>query len=105
MKQLKLKIFTVLILVFTVTSFAQNRNFSGLDMNMGNLYRLSDAETRSISPENFTGEKGKGGMAVPDQKAPRNTANATNAARDLGRGWKVNPYCALNRVKRLQWLK
>ena len=35
-------------------------------MNMGNLYRLSDAETRSISPENFTGEKGKGGMAIPD---------------------------------------
>lgn len=92
MKQLKLKISTVLILVFTVTSFAQNRNFNGLDMNMGNLYRLSDAETRSISPENFTGERGKGGMAIPDPKASRNTANATNAARDLGQGWKVNPY-------------
>ncbi len=26
-------------------------------MNMGNLSRLSDAKTRSISPENFTGEK------------------------------------------------
>lgn len=34
-------------------------------MNMGNLYRLSNAKTRSISPENFTGEKGKGGMADP----------------------------------------
>ena len=33
-------------------------------MNMGNLYRLSNAKTRSISPENFTGEKGKGGQAV-----------------------------------------
>jgi len=32
-------------------------------MNMGNLYRMSDAKTRSISPENFTGTKGKGGMA------------------------------------------
>jgi len=32
-------------------------NFSGLNMNMGNLSRLSDAKTRSISPENFTGEK------------------------------------------------
>ena len=35
-------------------------------MNLGNLSRLSNAQTRSISPENFTGEKGKGGMAVPD---------------------------------------
>ena len=36
--------------------------FDGLQMNMGNLWRLSDAKTRSVSPENFTGEKGKGGM-------------------------------------------
>ncbi len=40
------------------------KSFNGLDMNMGNLYRLSDAKTRSISPENFTGEKGKAGMAT-----------------------------------------
>jgi len=66
--------------------------FNGLEMNMGNLHRLSDAKTRSISPENFTGEKGKGGMAIPDPNAPRNTANATRAARDLGQGWKVNPF-------------
>lgn len=46
----------------TMSVYAQN--FNGLDMNMGNLYRLSNAKTRSISPENFTGEKGKGGMAV-----------------------------------------
>ena len=38
--------------------------FSGLDLSLGNLSRLSDAKTRSISPENFTGEKGKGGMAT-----------------------------------------
>ena len=37
-------------------------NFNGLNMGMGNLYQLSDAKTRSISPENYTGEKGKGGM-------------------------------------------
>ncbi|KJF45106.1 glycoside hydrolase family 172 protein [Draconibacterium sediminis] len=66
--------------------------FNGLEMNMGNLYRLSDAQTRSISPENFTGEKGKGGMAIPNPDAPVNTANASQAARDLGQGWKVNPY-------------
>ena len=61
-------------------------------MNLGNLYRLSDAKTRSISPENFTGEKGRGAMAIPDPDAPRNSANAFHASRDLGQGWKVNPY-------------
>jgi hypothetical protein len=39
-------------------SFAQQPlKFNGLDMNMGNLSRLSDAKTLSISPENFTGER------------------------------------------------
>ncbi len=72
-------------------SFSQG-TFNGLDMNMGNLYRLSNAQTRSISPENFTGEKGKGGMARPEDKDKPNQANAHHAARDLGQGWKVNPY-------------
>ena len=71
--------------------FSQSK-FNGLEMNMGNLYRLSDAKTRSISPENFSGEKGKAGMADPADKDKPNTANAFNAARDLGQGWKVNPY-------------
>jgi len=57
--------------------------FNGLDLNLGNLYRLSRAESRSISPENFTGEKGKGGMAT--------SGTGANAARDLGRGWKISP--------------
>lgn len=69
------------------------QDFNGLDMNLGNLSRLSKAQTRSISPENFTGEKGKGGMAVPDAKnITRNVNNASMAARDLGETWKVNPY-------------
>ena len=80
---------------FAIGLFSQNRAFDGLEMNMGNLYRLSNAETRSISPENFTGEKGKGGMATPDPNAPRNTANATYASRDLGQGWKVNPFVTI----------
>lgn len=65
--------------------------FNGLEMNLGNLYLLSNAETRSISPENFTGEKGKGGMARPEDKDIPNRANGHSAARDLGQGWKVNP--------------
>jgi hypothetical protein len=57
-------------------------------MNMGNLYRLSDGKSRSISPENYTGEKGKAGMADPADKDKPNIANAASAARDLGQGWK-----------------
>ena len=57
--------------------------FNGLDLHMGNLARLSDAQTRSISPENFTGEKDKGGMATEGTGA--------KCARDLGQGWKISP--------------
>jgi hypothetical protein len=58
--------------------------FNGLGMHMGNLACLSNAETRSISPENFNGEKGKGGMATDGP--------AASCARDLGPGWKISPY-------------
>lgn len=74
----------------------QNKSFDGLDVHMGNLFRLSDAKTRSICPENFTGEKGKGGMAQVCDRGKRNIANAAYAARDLGEGWKVNPYIIIN---------
>lgn len=69
---------------------------SGIDLSLGNLYILSDARTRSISPENFTGDKGKGGMATLDENAVPNTANASMAAAELGRGWKVNPYIIID---------
>jgi hypothetical protein len=81
----------VIFCVLHLPAFSQNK-FNGLDMNMGNLYRLSDGKSRSISPENFTGEKGKAGMADPADKDKPNAANAFNAARDLGQGWKLNPY-------------
>src|SRR5215203_1335898 len=72
---------------------AQSTPFSGLDMNLGNLSRLSDARTRSISPENYTGAKGRGGMADPRADSGKiNVANAWAAAKDLGKGWKVNPF-------------
>jgi hypothetical protein len=58
--------------------------FSGLGLHLGNLSRLSRAKTRSISPENFSGAKGKGGMSTDGP--------AANAARGLGQGWKVSPY-------------
>jgi hypothetical protein len=59
------------------------RSFNGITTGVGDLHRLSKARTRSISPENFTGEKGRGGMAKEGTGA--------NAARDLGQGWKVSP--------------
>jgi hypothetical protein len=51
--------------------------------DISNLWQLSDAQSRSISPENFTGEKGKGAVATEGTGA--------HAARDLGRGWKISP--------------
>jgi hypothetical protein len=58
-------------------------DFNGVEVNLGNLFRLSDAKTRSISPENFTGEKGKGGMAT--------AGTGLGPSRELGQGWKVSP--------------
>ncbi|XHR29734.1 MAG: glycoside hydrolase family 172 protein [Chthoniobacteraceae bacterium] len=54
-----------------------------LAMSLGQIPMLSRAKTRSICPENRTGEKGKGGMAE--------VTNPASPARDLGRGWKVSP--------------
>ena len=51
-----------------------------LNMNLGNLFMLSDAKTRSISPENYTGEPGKGGMATLENGSARYAAR--NLARD-----------------------
>ena len=61
----------------------QRSGFDGLELHLGNLSRLSAAQSRSISPENFTGEKGQAGMATE--------GTGQNAARELGRGWKVSP--------------
>ena len=84
MKKLVLFVFIfVLVNLLTSDLLAQKSTFNGLNMNLGNLSRLSHAKTRSISPENFTGEKGKGGMAME--------GTGSNAARDLGQGWKVSP--------------
>lgn len=89
-------IYLFVLVLCTVVVSAQSR-FDGLDMNLSNLSRLSDAKTRSISPENFTGEKGKGALADPvKQKGQRNVANAANEADELGVGWKVNPFIIIN---------
>lgn len=74
---------TICLLVIVASSVSAQQKFNGLEVGLGNLYRTSDAKTRSISPENFTGEKGKGGMAT--------TGTGANASRDLGQTWKVSP--------------
>lgn len=90
------KLLTLLFSILCVTVVAQNYSFNGLDMNMGNLSRLSNAKTYSISPENYSGEKGKGAMADPvKDKDKENQANAWRAARDLGKSWKVNPFMVI----------
>jgi hypothetical protein len=89
---MKKQLFFIALFCFLALLTYCQTPFNGLENNIGNIYRLSNAQTRSISPENFTGEKGKGGMADPADKDKVNVANATNAARDLGQGWKVNPY-------------
>jgi hypothetical protein len=67
-------------------AIAQSAPYDGLSNGIGNLYKLSNAKTYSIGPENLTGEKGKGAMAT------LGAGSASDAARDLGQGWKVNPY-------------
>jgi hypothetical protein len=61
--------------------------FNGLGLHLGNLSRLSPAKSRSISPENFTGEKGAGGMSTDGP--------AAQMARGLGQGWKVSPFVVI----------
>ena len=51
---------------------------------LNNLTLKKNIRTFSLSAENPTGEKGKGGMAV--------TGSASHEARELGQGWKVNPF-------------
>ena len=52
-------------------------------MDLGTLSRLSNAQSRSISPENRDGAAGGGGMATEGTGA--------GCSRELGQGWKVSP--------------
>ena len=73
------------LLIFSALNITaqQSNSFNGIDVNMSNLYRLSNAVSRSISPENFTGAKGEGGKAA--------AGTGLRPARDLGVGWKMSP--------------
>ena len=79
----KLIILSCLLAAVCQLQAQQTMGYNGIDAGLNNLFRLSNAKSRSISPENFNGAKGKGGMAV--------SGTGSSAARDLGQGWKLSP--------------
>src|SRR5438477_9987043 len=83
--------FCLLMFLFASSKLFAQQPFDGLNMNIGTLPFLSGAKTRSISAENFTGAKGLGGMARMEDSVYENKAISANSARELGRGWKLNP--------------
>src|SRR5271166_6654359 len=84
----------VLICMFMVADHTYGQQspaaIPGLVTGLASLPLLSDAETHMVSPENPTGEKGKGAMAVPNPADP--DLPYSKASVDLGQGWKVRPF-------------
>jgi hypothetical protein len=74
----------IAVLFFASASLIAQSSYDGLNNSLGNLSRLSDAKSFSVTPENLTGEKGKGSTIAE--------GTAANAARELGLGWKENPF-------------
>ncbi len=56
-------------------------SFNGIGLH--NIWQTSNTISRSVTPENITGEKGAGGAALDGVGA--------KAARELGQGWKISP--------------
>ncbi len=86
--KLNLVIVCGLLVWTTPHALSQGGAYNGLESSLANLYRLSNAKTFSIGPENPTGEKGKGGATAQ--------GTASQAARELGQGWKVNPFVVID---------
>lgn len=61
-------------------------HYNGITPGLGSLSKLAMAKTRSISPENNTGAVSGGARCELADGIAR------EAARELGQGWKVNPY-------------
>jgi len=82
----KIQLFPTLLAVLLThaASYAGDGSPNGLNTGLADLYHVNpEVESRSISPENFTGEKGKAGMAT--------TGTGSHASSELGQGWKVSP--------------
>ena len=81
----------MIVSIFLMTGnqiLAQGKSMARFDL--GSIYMLDDVETYSVCPENPTGEKGKGGMAIPDPDDP--DLPFSKQAEHLGQGWKVRPF-------------
>jgi hypothetical protein len=77
-------------------------SFNGAYVNLGNIMKISNAVSRSITAENVYGEKGKGGMADLTEAAQPEVVKIGQkwdgpnpCARDLGQTWKVRPCITL----------
>ena len=83
-----------LMVACAVVSFAPSafpQASGATDTGLGSLANLvPDSQSRMVSPENPTGGKGMGAMAVPGPDLPFSAA-----ASALGQGWKVNPFLKL----------
>ncbi len=89
---------TVFIALFALCAFqahAEPPATPSLFGGLNTLPLLTDCKTRSVCAENPTGEKGKGGMAIPNPSESKPAA-AGRAADDLGQGWKVRPFLRIN---------
>ena len=61
---------------------ADDPSNGGLSVSLNNISQLYNVQSRSISPESFTGEKGRAGMATD--------GTGKHASRELGQvefGW------------------
>jgi hypothetical protein len=78
-----MKWFCLFVGVLAAVAGYGQQSYNGVDSHLGNLFLLSNAQSRSISPENFNGAKGAGGKAE--------TGTGSGPARELGQGWKISP--------------
>jgi len=78
-----MKLFCLSAGLLLAGTLSAQQPFNGVESNLGNLFRLSNARSRSISPENFNGAKGGAGKAT--------SGTGAGAARELGQGWKISP--------------
>src|ERR1017187_8191392 len=79
----KYKLLLLLVFLSIKAKPQQGALSDGIQVNMDNIYMLSNAKSRSISPENFDGAKSGGGKAA--------SGTGEGPAKELGRGWKISP--------------
>lgn len=86
-----LGLFCAAMLLLSGCCDVQSPAYDGL----GGMVLLDDSQTRSVTAENPTGEKGRGGMAHPDSTLDSRATNARSAD-SLGQGWKVRPFLSVD---------